>query len=53
MMPDKEATTDHRKDRYCDPDYNPELDENIDGDLCDTNSSKVLILSLLLCFSCD
>jgi hypothetical protein len=52
VMPDRVATVDPRKDRDCDPHYSPDLDEPIDGDWLDTNSSKMLILSLLLCFSC-
>lgn len=49
VAPQKNATADHRKDRDCDPDYNPEHDE---PDLCNTNNPKVLILSLYLCLSC-
>lgn len=48
VMPAKDATADHRNDRDCDPDYNPDHHETIDGDLSNTNKSKVLILSMVL-----
>lgn len=46
LVPQNNATANHRKDKDCDPDYQPELDETIDGDLCGTNNTKVLIPSI-------
>ena len=47
VLPQHDATTDHRNDRNCDPDYHPELDDTSDGDLCATNNAKVLIPPIL------
>ncbi|CAD6333127.1 unnamed protein product [Miscanthus lutarioriparius] len=40
VIPQKDATPEHRKDGVCDPDYLPELDETIDEDLCAANNAK-------------
>ena len=43
VLPQHDATADHRNDRNCDPDYHPELDDTSDGDLCASNNAKELI----------
>jgi len=47
VLPQHDATADHRNDRNCDPDYHPELDDTSHGDLCATNNAKVLIPPIL------
>ena len=47
VLPQHDATPDHRNDRDCDPNYIPELDDTNDRDLCATRNAKVPIPPIL------